>query len=791
MAQPGVKLTSGTLDVAVLNTTLAGTEAGLVVRTIPSGTQGISGTVGQGTAAAITGAWPTKLTDGTNTASITAGGSLNVNITGGAASGSTTVDETAYTAGTSSDTIIGGFYQTTATSNPLTNGQGGAVQLTINRAMHVNLRDAAGVAITQTGGSLNSNVTNTVTVTGTVALSAGSASIGTVGLNAGSNAIGSITNTSFIATQSTPGTHANYFWNRLTDGTNDVVVLAGGAIKVDGSAVTQPVSGTVAFSNTTIQVTQATGSNLNAVVSGTVTSNIGTTGGLALDATLTGGSGRFKITDGTNNAALTLETTYGLNVHINNATPIAVSMSTAAATTTTGSLAALNSTVSASVAAYDSALVTLKGTYAGVTVQFWLSDDSGTTYYQVMAVRTDINSATGSAVLSNNASTSYFVNVSGATNIQVKASAYTSGSVSVRISPNGSSFSTNLVAGLSDVSGNAATITAGGSLNANVTNTVTVTGTVALSAGAASIGTVGLNAGSNAIGSITNTTFAVTQATASALNATIVGTGTAGSASGGILTVQGVASMTALKVDGSGVTQPVSGTVAFSNSTIAVTQATASALNATIVGTGTAGTPSGGVVTVQGAASMTAIKVDGSAVTQPVSGTVAFSNTTIQVTQATGSNLNAVVTGTVTANLGTIAGVATAANQTNGSQLTQVSNGTNSAAVVNAAPSYNAYALVTRNIDSAASYIHLTTNIASTNAKSGVGLLKAVVINSSGDTGATLTIYDNTSGTASVVAVINISVTPVTLTYGLALATGLSYAITGVTSTCDVTILYA
>ena len=49
---------------------------------------------------------------------------------------------------------------------------------------------------------------------------------------------------------------------------------------VDGSGVTQPVSGTVA-------VTQATGTNLHAVIdSGTVTANIGTTNGLALDATV-------------------------------------------------------------------------------------------------------------------------------------------------------------------------------------------------------------------------------------------------------------------------------------------------------------------------------------------------------------------------------------------------------------------------------------------------------------------------------------------------------------------------
>lgn len=74
--------------------------------------------------------------------------------------------------------------------------------------------------------------------------------------------------------------------------------------------------------------------------------------------------------------------------------------------------------------------------------------------------------------------------------------------------------------------------------------------------------------------------------------------GTAGTASSDVLTVQGITSMTPLKTDGSGVTQPVSGTVTANQ---------------------------GGTWTVQpgNTANTTAWKVDGSAVTQPVSGTVA------------------------------------------------------------------------------------------------------------------------------------------------------------------------
>jgi hypothetical protein len=109
---------------------------------------------------------------------------------------------------------------------------------------------------------------------------------------------------------------------------------------------------------------------------------------------------------------------------------------------------------------------------------------------------------------------------------------------------------------------------------------------------------------------------------------------------------------TAVKVDGSAVTQPVSGTfwqttqpvsgtffqttqpvslatntpTLQSGSTTAVTQATASNLNATVVGVGTAGTPSGGILTVQGATSMTKLLVTPDSVALP-------SNQSVNVSQ--------------------------------------------------------------------------------------------------------------------------------------------------------------
>lgn len=104
-----------------------------------------------------------------------------------------------------------------------------------------------------------------------------------------------------------------------TGGTNALSVSAGGAAKVDGSAVTQPVSaaslplptgaataakqpalGTAGTASTDVITVQGIASGVAQPVSGTVTANIGTAGTLALDATLTGGTQQTKLTDGTN-----------------------------------------------------------------------------------------------------------------------------------------------------------------------------------------------------------------------------------------------------------------------------------------------------------------------------------------------------------------------------------------------------------------------------------------------------------------------------------------------------------
>lgn len=89
-------------------------------------------------------------------------------------------------------------------------------------------------------------------------------------------------------------------------------------------------------------------------------------------------------------------------------------------------------------------------------------------------------------------------------------------------------------------------------------NSLTVDGTVALAAGAAVIGHVIADAGSTTAvtGNVT-----VVQPTATNLNAAVVGTGTAGTPAGNILTIQGVAAMTKLLVTPDSVALPANQSV--------------------------------------------------------------------------------------------------------------------------------------------------------------------------------------------------------------------------------------
>jgi hypothetical protein len=152
---------------------------------------------------------------------------------------------------------------------------------------------------------------------------------------------------------------------------------------------------------------------------------------------------------------------------------------------------------------------------------------------------------------------------------------------------------------------------------------------ISLQASAAAAGGGGASAGGGGGGG------SVTQGTSPWI---VAGGGTAGTAATGVVTVQGIASMTPVKVDGSGVTQPVSGTV-----TANIGTSGSLALDASVTGlqvsqgsttSGQKGDLTQGAVTTASPSYTTGqtspvslntsggLRVDGSAVTQPVSGSV-------------------------------------------------------------------------------------------------------------------------------------------------------------------------
>ena len=76
-------------------------------------------------------------------------------------SGVSTTDPSTYTYTSSLFAGGGGFYQTTATANPLTTGQQGMFQVTAQRALFTNLRNASGVEIGTTTTPVQVSLANT------------------------------------------------------------------------------------------------------------------------------------------------------------------------------------------------------------------------------------------------------------------------------------------------------------------------------------------------------------------------------------------------------------------------------------------------------------------------------------------------------------------------------------------------------------------------------------------------------------------------------------------------------
>ena len=193
---------SGTWTVQPGNT--ANTTAWLVTGTggtfpaTESGTwniTNISGTVSLPTGAATSAnqtnaSQKTQIVDGSGNVIASTSNNLNVQCANCSGSGVSTADGATFTAGSSLFAGIGGFTQTTPTSNPLTNGKQGFAQLTPYRALMTDWYNSSGTEMGTSGSPVQVSLANTGT--NTTALKVDGSAVtqpvsGSVTANAGTN----------------------------------------------------------------------------------------------------------------------------------------------------------------------------------------------------------------------------------------------------------------------------------------------------------------------------------------------------------------------------------------------------------------------------------------------------------------------------------------------------------------------------------------------------------------------------------------------------------------------------
>ena len=424
-----------------------------------------------------------------------------------------------------------------------------------------------------------------------------------------------------------PVTIANNQSNLTVVGAGTAGTPSGGVVSIQGvaSGTAVPVSGTVTANAGTGTFTVAgTLTNNNAAPT---TTNIG-----ALVAVANSTSPTYTAGD-----QVLLQTDLNGNVKI-------VQGQNAA---TTGTITTSSSAVSVAMTGYTGVTVSVSGTYAGVNFSFQASDDGATTWYAVAAARSD-NSAvqTTTGVIIANSSIMWDVYTGAVTNFRVLATAYTSGTANIHLTPTVVSQDPAIIAtvsGTSTVVGNlthnnaapaannlgvlpavastaAPTYTTGDQvllstdLSGNLRTTATISGTTAFNL--TQVGGSAIALGQTTMSASLPVTIANNQS-----NLAVVGTLTTNSA--------------APTSNNIGVLPAVASTAAPTYTTgDQVLLSTDLAGNLRVAGAGTAGTPSGGVVSIQGVASGTVV---------PISGTVTANAGTGTFT----------VSGTVTANAGT------------------------------------------------------------------------------------------------------------------------------------------
>ena len=450
------------------------------------------------------------------------------------------------------------------------------------------LQDGSGNAIGSTAGSLNVNITS-----------------------------GGGSNPSVGATGAAVPASANYLGVR--DGSGNLMGLQGasGALKVDGSAVTQPVS--------------ASALPLPAGAATAAAQGTGNTSLASIDTKLSG----TILVDASAHAQPVTGTFFQATQPVSAAAlPLPAGASTAAN----------QATANTSLASIDGKTPALgQATMAASTPVTIASDQSAIPITGSITATNSANGATGSAVPAQATQ----VAGSDGTNLRaIKVSA--AGVVSVDASGSTVPVSGTFFQATQPVSAASLPLPSGAATSALQTS------------GNSSLSSIDSKVPANLTVSSTRLLVdgsGVTQPVSASSLPLPTGAATAANQSTGNTSLAAIQSSVAgtLLVDGSAHTQPVSGTVGISGTVPVSGTVTANAGSGTFIvdgsrvtqpvsaaalplpagaatsakqpALGTAGSASADVISVQGVASMTALKVDGSAVTQPVSGTVSVSGT--------------------------------------------------------------------------------------------------------------------------------------------------------------------
>lgn len=168
------------------------------------------------------GTMKTQIVDGSGNVIASTSNNLDVQCANCSGSGVSTADEATFTGGSSLFAGSGGFFQTTATNNALTTGQQGMFQVTANRALFSNLRNAAGTEVGTAGAPLQVSVANTGANGTQIAVSANVAQVNGVTTLTGTGAVGTGTQRVAVGTDtatiagSAPGTAGTASANVLT-----------------------------------------------------------------------------------------------------------------------------------------------------------------------------------------------------------------------------------------------------------------------------------------------------------------------------------------------------------------------------------------------------------------------------------------------------------------------------------------------------------------------------------------------------------------------------------------------